>query len=157
MKTTSSNITAMSPDEARAFLGRCAATAPARKKELTQWLNSVCNNAKRLNETYSAVRDAGKTQMGRECGLVEMTRDEMLANANKIMRLLFDGKTHVKNAKGKGDWNVGTMGSNWMDWESDDGKTTCRIAWKCRKFTTEDDPWTIEEDYALLLAFEKTA
>lgn len=145
----------MSAAEADAFFQKVEDNHKPKAKELQHWLNRIAFNLKEFNRsTHLLRRDLGKKEEGKACGLVEMTPEEFEGATNEIMACLLQGETKLKNGKGKGQWNNGTLGSRWWDWESEDGKTTCRIAFFSKKFS---ENWTRERDYAITLDFEKSA
>ena len=94
-------------------------------------------------------RDVGALYTGR----APMKNEELDALCFKIVCLIANGKTKLKNGTGKGEWNNGFMGSRWWDWESEDGKISCRVAFYSKKFSAN---WRGgEKNYALCLDFER--
>lgn len=144
----------LSNEQAKSYMDEADKNAKPKKKELEMYLNRIAHNPDRFNNlTHTLIRDMGKTAEGKSCGLIEINTDEMrLLTMSIISKFLF---TEMKVNGKEGHWNNGCFGSRWYDWTSEDGNTTCRVAFFTKKFGQV--PESIPKDYVLEFKFERSA
>ena len=139
-------------EQAKSLMDEADKSATSKKRELELYLNRIAQNPARfINLTHILVRDMGKTAIGKECGLIEISKDEIRSLTNNIIATFVF--TDMKVNGEEEQWSNGCFGSRWYDWTSEDENTTCRVAFFSKKF--KQVPESIAKDYVLEFKFER--
>lgn len=137
----SSNI--QSIDNPTTFFDKVEAEDNGKRTELKNYLKCIKGNLDRF-EALTKIR------WTKSDDLIITTRDIALNCYLPITYYILSGEMKV-NGK-KNNWSCGCFGSRWFDWDSPDGKISCRIAFHSKKYSTE---WKFgDKPYALTLNFE---
>ena len=122
------------------FFKRIEEQHDGKRTELENYLKVIKNNPQRL----WAITSLG---INKDSAIV----DEVISTYVKIINhgLILSGIAKINGEKG--NWSVGDLGSRWLDWDSPDGKTTCRVAFYSKKYSED---WEHDKPYALTFDFE---
>jgi hypothetical protein len=122
------------------FFDKIAEEDDGKRTELKNYLKIITNNYDRMVALTSI---ASKT-------VLPLTDDEKNSYSVMIIRRLISGDMKVDGEEN--NWNCGSFGSRWFDWDSPDGKTTCRVAFYSKKYS---NGWNHTNPYRITLTFEE--